>query len=475
MAAQPASSKSKQGPQRRRAPPARQAPEHKILRIGVIHNGRIIEERLIPGGTAVTVGEHPKCTVVIPTSGVVPTKRFELFAHKGDRYTLQFTKQMHGKVSVGDNIVTLATLGKKGTAKKRGSHYALQLSERNRGKVYVGDYTVLFQFVTPPPQPRRVRTSDFRAWRWEDVDWVFMAIILLSALLHTAALIWIESQPPAKRLRLEDFPDRFVKLMLPEDPKPVAPTETEGDGPGEAVEDEPVAGPEDEGNAGQDEVVEDTGPVETAEERQARLEDEVTSKGLLAVLGTTGESSRGDAVADLLSDAGTLSDDVGSALAQSSGVAVARHDADQAGLRGGGGGDEAAGAGELGEAGGGQGGTVEAAVVEVKGKVGTGDADITSSPEEQAGIQRTMKRYTGRVKQCYERQLKKDPDLAGKVTVSFDIDTGGRVNGTAITGNTTGNSELGDCIKKVVARIVFNPPPEDDVEVGGYPFILAKQ
>jgi hypothetical protein len=475
MSAQPASSRKTQGRQRKPLSASR-VPEHKILRIGVIHNGRIIEERLIPAGTPVTVGEHPKCTVVIPP-GAVPAKKFELFAERAGGYALQFTTKMHGKVSIGDKIVTLATLGKKGQAKKKGTYYALQLSERNRGKVYVGDYTVLFQFVSPPPQPRRVRSSDFRAWRWEDVDWVFMAIILLSALLHTAALIWIESQPPAKKLRLEDFPDRFVKLMLPPDPKPAEVKVTEdGDGPGADKPAEPEPGPAETQNDGAADAGEDTPePVESAEARQSRLEEEVSSVGLLAVLGTTGKSSRGDAVADLLSDAGSLSEDVGSALANSSGVAVARRDADQAGLRGGGGGDEAASGGELGEAGSTGGGTVTAAAVELKGNVGTGTAEMSSSPEDQATISSTMKKYLGRVRQCYERELKSDPDLGGKVTVSFDIASGtGNVSGTSIVGNTTGNAGLGECIKKVVQRIRF-PAPEDDVEVGSYPFVLSRQ
>lgn len=477
MSAQPASSRKKTQGRQRRPLSASRVPEHKILRIGVIHNGRIIEERLIPAGQAVTVGDHPKCTVVIPP-GSVPAKRFELFAQKGGRYSLQFTTKMHGKVSIGDKIVTLATVGKKGQAKKHGSYYALQLSERNRGKVYVGDYTVLFQFVAPPPQPRRVRRSDFRAWRWEDVDWVFMAIILLSALLHAAALIWIESQPPAKKLRLEDFPDRFVKLMLPPDPTPAdIQASDDGEGLGADKPDEPEPGPAEDSSAGSaDAGEENPEPVESAADRQARLEGEVSSVGLLALLGTTGESSRGDAVADLLSDAGSLSEDVGAALAQSSGVAVARRDADQAGLRGGGGGDEAASGGELGEAGGGSGGSVEAAAVELKGNVGTGSADISSSPEDQASISSTMKKYLGRVRQCYERELKSDPDLGGKVTLSFDIAGGsGNVSSVGVVGNTTNNAELGDCIKKVVQRIRFNPPPEDDVEVGGYPFVLSRQ
>ena len=474
MAGQVASSRRKQTAGRDRQPPQRRAPEHKILRIGIIHNGRIVEERLIPAGQGVTVGDSSKCTVVI-TGGDLPRKRFELFVEKNGHYDLNFTKSMHGKVSVAENIQTLASLAQKGTAKKRGDHFTLSLSEKNRGKVYVGDHTILFQFVTPPPQPARARTSDFRAFRWDDVDWVFLAILLLSALLHTAAVIWIESQPPPKTMRLEDFPDRFVRLMLPKEQPEPEPEPTADEGEGEAADkaDEatPADEPEPEDDGGAEETPEEQ--PETKEARDTRINETAAQQGILAIIGTAGDSSTSEAVADLLSDASSLSDDVGKALANSSGVAIGRRDSDQSGLRGGGGDGSAAGIGDLAGAEGGAGGAVTKKKTELKGNVGTGKAEISSSPEDTASISRTMKRYTGRIKQCYERQLKGDPDLKGKVTVSFEIDTEGNVSGVGIEENSTGNAELANCIKREIGRIRFVPAPADDVEVAGYPFILA--
>jgi outer membrane biosynthesis protein TonB len=476
MAGQVASSRRKQSAGRNRQPPSRRAPEHKILRIGIIHNGRIVEERLIPAGQGVSVGDSPKCTVVISDSKLA-RKKFDLFTEKQGRYALNFTTQMHGKVSVAEQIETLAKLAERGVARKRSDHFSLHLNDRNRGKVYVGDHTILFQFVTPPPQPARQRSKDFHSFNWGEVDWVFLAILLLSALLHTAGVIWIESQPPPKQLRLEDFPDRFVRMLLPEDePEPVAeevvdaPVTDEGAGEDATPAPEVAAEPEESGGGEEDAPEE---PAESAEDRAERIADEASSKGLLALIGTTGDSSTGDAVADLLSDANSLSDDVGAALANSSGVAIGRRDSDQSGLRGGGGGDGAAGDAGVGAAKGGKGGSVEKKKTEIKGTIKTGAADISSSPEDQQSIAKTMKRYTGRIKQCYERQLKSDPDLKGKVSVSFEIGTDGNVSGVGIEENSTGNAELATCIKREVGRIRFVPPPEDDVEVAGYPFILA--
>ncbi|MBJ95517.1 MAG: hypothetical protein CMP23_13725 [Rickettsiales bacterium] len=450
----------------RKHTPTRRAVLGKILRIGIIQSGRIVEERLIPADSAVTVGDHPKCTVVI-SGAELPSKRFELFANRGGKYSLQFTDKMHGKVAQDSGINTLAGLAKSGTAARKGSWFSFPLSEDNRGKVYVGDYTVLFQFVAPPPQPARKRSGDFRPFRWEEIDWLFLGVLFVSALLHTAGVIWIESQPPPKEFTIDDIPARFVKLVVEEEAPPPPEETTEEEGEGESEEEAPAAEPE---------PAPEKAPApaaETAEERRARMEEEVQSTGLLALIGTAGSSSSGDAVADLLSDG--LSSEAGSALANSTGLAVGRRDSDNSGLRAGGGGEGAASIGSIGGAGGGSGGSVQKKKTALKAKLGTGSAEIATSPEDIKSIKKTMKRYNGRVKSCYERQLKGDPDLSGKVTVTFEIETNGKVSGADVLDNTTGNAALEACILKVVRTIRFNPPPPDVVTVDGYPYIFSAQ
>lgn len=460
--------RKKQGAKRARSrkhTPTRRVVLGKILRIGIIQSGRIVEERLIPAESAVTVGDHPKSTVVI-SGAELPSKRFELFANRGGKYCLQFTDKMHGKVAQDSGINTLASLASTGAASKKGSWFSFPLTEEHRGKVYVGDYTVLFQFVTPPPQPARRRSGDFRPFRWEEIDWLFLGVLFVSALLHTAGVIWIESRPPPKEFTIDDIPARFVKLVIEEEEPPPPEEVVEEEGEGEAEEVAEEAAPKDEPKEAA------PAPRESAEERRARMEEEVASTGLLALIGTAG-AGKGDAVADLLSDG--LSSEAGSALANSTGLAVGRRDSDGSGLRAGGGGDGAATIGSIGGAGGGSGGSVQKKKTALKAKVGTGSAEIATSPEDIKSIKKTMKRYNGRVKSCYERQLKGDPDLAGKVTVTFEIETTGRVSGVDILDNSTGNDALGACILKVVRGIKFNPPPPDIVTVDGYPYIFSAQ
>src|SRR4051794_16694685 len=126
----------------------------KILRIGIIQNGKIVEERLVRKRDNVTVGQSTKDTFVVPASNALP-RTFVLFEVTPAGYALNFTDAMDGRVSLGDQVVALPQLRTAGKAQKKGDLWHLMLSDRSRGKVVIGDVTMLFQFVTPPPvQPR---------------------------------------------------------------------------------------------------------------------------------------------------------------------------------------------------------------------------------------------------------------------------------------------------------------------------------
>ena len=72
--------------------------EKKILRIGLIQNGKILVERLLRRREPVTIGQSPRNTFEI-SSGDLP-KSFTLFELKGDNYVLNFKHGMNGKLSI---------------------------------------------------------------------------------------------------------------------------------------------------------------------------------------------------------------------------------------------------------------------------------------------------------------------------------------------------------------------------------------
>ncbi|MEQ1572476.1 MAG: hypothetical protein ABMA64_43045, partial [Myxococcota bacterium] len=70
----------------------------KVLRIGIIQDGKIVQERQIRAGDPVTIGESTKCTFVLPKTHLRPSE-FVLFKPTPKGYQLQFTSEMAGKIS----------------------------------------------------------------------------------------------------------------------------------------------------------------------------------------------------------------------------------------------------------------------------------------------------------------------------------------------------------------------------------------
>jgi hypothetical protein len=116
----------------RSAPSSPNAPRRRILRIGVLLGGKIIEERLVRERTDVTIGQSAKNTFSIPLETL--PRQWPLFALENDQYQLRFTQQMDGRISDGGQVYPLDVL-KNQTAQNRGDHWVLPLSDQSRGKV----------------------------------------------------------------------------------------------------------------------------------------------------------------------------------------------------------------------------------------------------------------------------------------------------------------------------------------------------
>ena len=97
----------------------------KVLRIGVLQSGKIIEERIIRKRVSVTVGQSEKNNFII-FSNELPS-RFEMFELKDGAYSLLFTESMQGRFSLQGKIKELSELKKTGECKRRGKFYEIGL------------------------------------------------------------------------------------------------------------------------------------------------------------------------------------------------------------------------------------------------------------------------------------------------------------------------------------------------------------
>jgi outer membrane biosynthesis protein TonB len=439
-----------------------QTQQDKVLRVGIIQGDRILEERHL-NKASVTIGHGAKNTIVLPPSDDMPA-RFALFEKRKNQYQLVFDDTMHGRVHLGSSDVDFDTIRKQGLAQERGTHYVLPLQDGARGKVELADdFTLFFQFVTPVPASERVKLpADVQGGFWKTMDRVFFAILATSLLVHFAwgAFIFSSAPPPEPELALDELEDRFVKAnIIPQkQPEP----EQIAEAP-QAAEEAPKQ--EDKKPASD---TKDSKPQDAAQHK-AEVVKKVSGKGLLKILGSSGSGN--GAFADVLGGS-TGGGEIAQALAGAGGVGVATSEALGANGPKGGGTGSVAGIGDLGTSGGGKVDLGTKKEVVVQGRVSDAAPEVDSADVDRAALTKYVKTRLRAIQACYEKELKRNPSLKGKVVVRFNILTSGRTGDIEIEENTLGDEAVGSCIRNVIRVWTFPFKPDDAVPVA-YPFVFS--
>jgi hypothetical protein len=442
------------------AAPAPAANQPKVLRIGIIVEGKIVQERLIKPGEAVTIGDSQKNTFVIGKNSL-PRQDFPLFVAKGGKYQLQFTEKMKGKVGAGGQVVGLDKVRTDPAVQREGPLFKMALSEQDRGKIQIDQTTVLFQFVTAPPvaagKPSRV---DFRPRLVEEDDALLFGFLCLFSAIGAIFVIWVWNSEVQEITSIEQLDERWTKLII-EEPKP--PEEEIADlGKTEEKKEEKKEQKE-EKKAETDAAK----PTKTAEQIRQEKKDEIAKKSaMLQFLVTRGQSDGGEAK-DLWAEGAQGIKDIDAALKGATGVEAADSTDGLRGDAGGPGSDADIGA--LGQIGGGESKVAEGPKVKIAVDVGEGSADEMEMTDQQA-VKKVVTKNSGQLKYCYESRLKANPDLNGRVEIEWNI-AGGRVTSAQVFANTTGDSELADCITQKIKRWTFDSQIEGEVL---WPFIFRQ-
>lgn len=455
--------------------PASGISKPKILRIGIIQGGRIVEERLVRKRENITIGQSAKNTFVVPSDAL--PRHWLLFEVTGNRYTAHFSDGMDARIAVGSEIISLSQLKQVGKIQRRGHSYLLPLDERSRGKIVLGDMTILFQFVTPPPpQPRPQLPASVRGSITSGVDWFFTTIAGISFLLHLLLVVYLRNVDWPRKPDIEEIPDRFVKMVTQqvpkkEEPKKEVATEEKADDKAEekAEKKKAAPAPKEEKKAKHEPTEEEKARAEA--ERRARLAEKVQSTGLLKLLGAKADGP--GSLADVLGK-GDVDRDQEKAFQGIGGVGVASgNDAALRGIKtGGNGSGKVASVGGLrGGAGIGEGSTgVGPSEKRVSGVVKS-EAPAVDGDLDPSIVSKEVRSRLGAIKACYERALKRSPTLSGKVVIHWTITAAGTVSGVDVENDTMGDNEVASCIKSLIARWRFPAPSGGSVEVS-FPFVF---
>jgi len=116
-------------------------------------------------------------------------------------------------------------------------------------------------------------------------------------------------------------------------------------------------------------------------------------------------------------------------------------------------------------------GAGEEAAIKVNVRTGSLGAEGGIGKIDNASVASVFGRRKGAIKACYERELRRNPGLNGRITLRFTIGTSGRITSINASQNTTGDEAIASCIISKVQDWKFDPPTGGAVTFT-YPFIL---
>jgi hypothetical protein len=441
-----------------------QRPRRRILRIGVLLGGKIVEERLIRDRSPVSIGQSSKNTFSIPLENL--PREWTLFGVDNDHYRLQFGPKMDGRVSDGSQVYTFDQV-KGGKAQQQGDHWLMPLSDQARGKVSIGDLTLLFQFVTEPPiQPKPMLPASVRGTMADRIDPRLAVIesITITLCMAVALIAWLHDRPKRRGTwgaRTASVQEDVVDTI---DPPFVQPDVTEP-GVGEetkAEEKTPEKTPTKSPTkvAGKDDkspTKSDPGPKTDA----TSLQEEAARYA--AALASEGESESGvDGKMGETAPGGDLNQQIKET--RDSGQTVKVGGAGDRGTKGGG--DPRTGTGHGPKTDGPTGpettgGNKEEKVPKGRIQVASKKSFDDSTLSADAVIGRIQSVYMRGLQRCYKELLKKDPTARGKVGLEFTVNESGRVTDASAK---TDDRDLSSCIKGQMGNWSFPPPKDSDKE-----------
>jgi TonB family protein len=319
------------------------------------------------------------------------------------------------------------------------------------------------------------------------MDIRFMLIVIVSLILHGAGLLILRSvKVEQKQMALEDMSQRFVKLIVDKPMPKLEKQKTEKAAAGTGTTAPVTEQKTQQGlqQAGGDAPViteKQRAVARKAVERQvARVEQKIRTVGVLGMLTGVGGTAKGPMVVDVLGAVRGGKEhmqDLDKALDGISGLQKAENVATMeqklvkskdvtagpnrasidmiiAGIG-------AAQSKDLAK----QGDFVISKPEAIEG------AGAVSSKRDTRAINDVVLSHKSSVKMSYEKFLKRDPNLAGKITIRFTITAAGTVSNVEVLENSTGNTDLeGEIIRKI-QMWKFDPVPEGDATVT-YPFVF---
>ncbi len=430
----------------------------------------------------VVVGDEDKKVHFYIPSDNLPARVFPVARVVGGEVVLSFNKVATGSLMAPDGTVTdlqdLARGAQVGQDPDFGGCRTFSLSQGSVATLMFGNVGLRFRYRSKP--------AGFFSKMTDRLDYTFLNTLLLMFFVFAAMMATFHLRPRSVETSEEELykvPDRFVQFILTR-PKPQKKDLNFLDRLKSDIDGKKSKSAE--RHKGKEGKMGVRGKPDTGRRsavRAIKIDDKevVGNRGLLAVLGAGGPQGLstvmgGSGLGGELE--GAIGNMFGSQIGQSGGFGGL-------GLKG------------TGTGGGGLGNTIGVGRLGTRGRgggrfgYGTGVSRIKRRGERNVNIsvgrpiimgslsmeiiRRVIHSHRDQIKYCYSKELTRNPNLAGKVTIKFTISAKGFVQSSSVSATTLNNATVERCISGKIRTWKFPEPKGGGIVIVNYPFILKSQ
>jgi outer membrane biosynthesis protein TonB len=427
--------------------------EETVLRIGLVHDSRLLSDKIFHLGQTVSIGASKADTLVLDSEDYSgPSAIFS--TGKDGRVDVKLPAKSGLRLAADGAALSEEEAIRKGIARRTPDGIELSMGLRSRGRASLGPYTLLFQVirrtVTVPQMPRATVFGQMAAPLMNDPVWSIsfaVSFLLIGSIVAQAVIFQSTTGKYLKQQRLEEYLSHETYEVIIEEKeepeeKPTAEIKSE------------AAKKEEKKELKKEKKKKVEKPQPTAEKQVDPEERKRNARKIVAKRTIAGAFMDKGGMASKLFAAGDEGD--GSVVASTFGGA----------------GDDPANGpgGGLTIEGGGGGGTIEnvatgrkgfgkrdSASTKVKAKkkekrisISLSAGSLGGSGAGKSGVAKVIRRKNSAVRRCYEAALRNNPSLSGKVSVQFTVGTAGTVTRVNVIGAA---GQFATCIKSKFTRI----------------------
>jgi len=444
--------------------------EKKILRLRIHQDGRV-REHLVPRGKRFTYGRSSSNDVILLAAGV--PARATLVEGGRHQYRLLIPRGARGEVRAGNSVLQIQDLIQHGLLRRKDAGYVLPVWVGKSGKLEVNGVLIEYDFVLPPRELNRLpdyswKRALLRAVVSEPLLKLLFIFLLVGNLVAVNKVKQL-SFPERQTIALDKVPQRFAKF-IPRAMRKEQPPPTAAVGKGAATGEEK------------------SGRKEQSREKTQRSQQAsrgggaqaVVRKGILGLIGGVGESASSSSVVDFLVDKGLVKE-LDQVLAETGDLQMGRAGSgseEQGSL------DDLFAMADL----------ANVNVDEVADQAASGIGDVELKKEglveldrvsdvvgsEEALGQRSEEQLRavilanrGRIEYIYNKYLRRNPNLSGKIVVEITIEPDGTVSKVRAVESTIDDLSFINDILSAVRRWRF-PSITEGVVIVTYPMIFYR-